>query len=168
MIQNARMIMKRGNGVPTVPVSNDNNDGTWIATDIYEGEQYMDLDTGIVYTRYGNDIQTVQTGLADERVIIGNTSQSSTSAPTLVIGKNNTGAVLSTARDAIGDYRIISDLPIFLSGACFPIITTPQSNLSWGARIYRVSDTEIGLASDDGNALSDDILDETAFIIYLF
>jgi hypothetical protein len=59
MIQNARMIMKRGNGAPTVPVSNDNNDGTWIATDIYEGEHYMDLDTGIVYTRSGSSLLTV-------------------------------------------------------------------------------------------------------------
>jgi hypothetical protein len=109
-----------------------------------------------------------QRGSSFERVIIGSATQTGTSAPTLVIGKNNTGSVLSAVRDDAGDFRIVSDLPIFLSGACFPIITTPQSDLSWGARIYRVSDTEIGLASDDGTALSDDVLNETTFIIYIF
>jgi hypothetical protein len=56
MIKRARMIIKRGNGVPTVPASNDNNDGTWIATDIYEGELYLDLDGKRLYTRIDNSI----------------------------------------------------------------------------------------------------------------
>jgi len=57
-----RMIIKQGNGVPTIPVSTDHRNMDWIATDIYEGEQYQDLDTGIVYTRNGTDIIKSGTG----------------------------------------------------------------------------------------------------------
>jgi hypothetical protein len=54
--KNARMIIKQGSGVPTIPLSADHRDGTWIMTDIYEGEQYLDTDTGLVYTRNGSSI----------------------------------------------------------------------------------------------------------------
>lgn len=53
----ARMIIKQGSGVPTIPVSTDHRNGDWIATDIYEGEFYMDTDTGIIYTSNGGVIQ---------------------------------------------------------------------------------------------------------------
>ena len=53
------MIIKRGRALPTVPTSNDNNDGTWLSTDIYEGELYMDITHNKFYTRIGNDIYEV-------------------------------------------------------------------------------------------------------------
>jgi hypothetical protein len=52
----ARIIIKLGQGLPTIPVSTDHRNGDWIATDIYEGEQYMDTNTGLVYTRNGSTI----------------------------------------------------------------------------------------------------------------
>jgi hypothetical protein len=63
MITNARMIIKRGRALPTIPVSNDNNDGTWVDTDIYEGELYLDVTHGKLYTRIGNDIYEITTTL---------------------------------------------------------------------------------------------------------
>lgn len=60
--QSARMIIKRGSGVPTIPVSADHRNGDWIATDIYEGEFYQDTATGIVYTRNGATIEFAGTG----------------------------------------------------------------------------------------------------------
>jgi len=60
--QSARMIIKRGSGVPTIPVSADHRNGDWIATDIYEGEFYQDTVTGIVYTRNGATIEFAGTG----------------------------------------------------------------------------------------------------------
>jgi hypothetical protein len=59
MITRARQIVKRGRTAPTVPVSNDNNDGTWVDTDIYEGELYLDVTHGKLYTRIGNDIYEI-------------------------------------------------------------------------------------------------------------
>jgi hypothetical protein len=63
MITNARMIIKRGRALPTVPASNDNNDGTWVDTDIFEGELYLDTTHGKLYTRIGNDIYEITTTL---------------------------------------------------------------------------------------------------------
>ncbi len=55
----ARMIIKRGRTAPTVPVSNDHNDGSWIDTDIYEGELYLDVFHNKLYTRVGSDIYEI-------------------------------------------------------------------------------------------------------------
>lgn len=63
--QSARMIIKRGSGVPTIPVSADHRNGDWIATDIYEGEFYQDTDDGIVYTRNGASIDVAGLGSAN-------------------------------------------------------------------------------------------------------
>lgn len=42
--------------VPTVPVSNDHTDGTWLNTDIYEGELFLNTADLKLYTREGNTI----------------------------------------------------------------------------------------------------------------
>lgn len=52
----ARMIQKRGNGTPTIPRTNDNTDGTWLPTDLFDGEFYVDLDTDKLYLRIGATI----------------------------------------------------------------------------------------------------------------
>jgi len=51
-----RRQIKMGSGVPTIPASTDHRNGDWIATDIYDGELYMDTDTGLTYTRNGASI----------------------------------------------------------------------------------------------------------------
>ena len=51
-----RIIIKKGAGTPTIPTSNDHRDGSWISTDIYEGELYLDTTNGLNYTRYDNTI----------------------------------------------------------------------------------------------------------------
>lgn len=45
-----RIIIKKGYGVPTIPSSSDHTDGTWLTTDIYNGEFYLNLSDGYVYT----------------------------------------------------------------------------------------------------------------------
>lgn len=54
-----RIIVKKGNGVPTIPPSADHRDGTWSATDIYEGEFYLDLLSNDVYTNSGGIIVNI-------------------------------------------------------------------------------------------------------------
>ena len=51
-----RIIIKKGAGVPTIPTSNDHRDGSWLSTDIYEGEFYLNTVTGIVYTNTNGTI----------------------------------------------------------------------------------------------------------------
>jgi hypothetical protein len=55
----ARMIQKRGNGAPTIPRTNDNRDGTWLPTDLFDGELYIDLDTDKLYLRIGAHIYEI-------------------------------------------------------------------------------------------------------------
>lgn len=57
-----RIIIKRGDGPPTVPASADHRDLSWLATDIYEGEFYQDNLTGYVYGRNGNLITPMFAG----------------------------------------------------------------------------------------------------------
>ena len=45
-----RIIIKKGAGTPTIPTSNDHRDGSWLATDIYEGEFYLDTLSNEIYT----------------------------------------------------------------------------------------------------------------------
>lgn len=63
MTEYFRMVQKPGNGIATIPPSTDHQNGDWIDTDIYEGELYLDLNTGIVYTRNGSDIVEFKSGL---------------------------------------------------------------------------------------------------------
>lgn len=60
--QFARMVQKRGAGIPTIPASADHRNGDWLDTDIYEGEFYQDTDTGLVYTRNGSEITPADGG----------------------------------------------------------------------------------------------------------
>ena len=46
-----RMVIKLGNGIPTIPATDDHQDGSWLTTDLYIGEWYQDLDTDKVYMR---------------------------------------------------------------------------------------------------------------------
>jgi hypothetical protein len=67
-----RIIIKKGAGAPTIPSSSDHRDGTWLSTDIYEGELYLDTVAGLNYTRYGSTIVELfptSTGLAGNEFV---------------------------------------------------------------------------------------------------
>lgn len=51
-----RRTVKMGTDIPTIPRSTDHRNGDWLITDIYEGELYLDLTTGALYTRVGSTI----------------------------------------------------------------------------------------------------------------
>jgi len=80
--ENVRIIIKQGSGVPTIPVSADHRNGDWIATDIYEGESYMDTDTGLVYNRGASGI-VMANGDPVKLVWKALVTQSGTNAPVL-------------------------------------------------------------------------------------
>lgn len=102
---NARMINKRGAGVPTIPVSSDHRNGDWIATDIYEGEQYQDTNTGLVYTRNGNDI-TTSSGKTPVLIWKALIIQSTTNPPVLTELINNIGVTAVSNYGVVGSYTI--------------------------------------------------------------
>jgi hypothetical protein len=99
-IERARLLIKRGNGKPTIPTSNDHTDGTWLTTDIYVGEQYLDLDTGVIYTRGADDDirQVNENGLVG--VFKALISQDGTNAPVInAIQSDNIGFVSASRAD---------------------------------------------------------------------
>ncbi len=79
-----RIIIKKGIGAPTIPASNDHRDGTWIATDIYIGENYLDTSTGLFYHRNS-------TGIIPE---VLSTSLNSV----FITAKNTTGVTISKGK----------------------------------------------------------------------
>ena len=98
----ARMIIKRGSGIPTVPASADHRDGSWLDTDIYPGELYQDTDTGIVYTRSNGDIIAVDGPKSKTYEAL--LTQSGSGDPTVVVNENTIGTIVWT-RVNTGHYR---------------------------------------------------------------
>lgn len=68
-----RMIQKFGSGIPTIPPSTDHRNGDWLDTDLYEGEIYMNTDSGVAYTRNGSDIIEFKSGLVYQEAVLGQT-----------------------------------------------------------------------------------------------
>jgi hypothetical protein len=64
-----RIIIKKGIGVPTIPTSNDHRDGSWLSTDIYEGEFYMNTTTGSIYTRTSSGVEEIIYDVANFEVL---------------------------------------------------------------------------------------------------
>lgn len=60
-----RIIIKKGAGTPTIPSSSDHTDGTWLATDLYIGEFYMNTTNGKIYTRTTAGIEEIIYDVAD-------------------------------------------------------------------------------------------------------
>lgn len=67
-VEYKRIVTKHGNGVPTIPPSASHDTGDWIATDIYDGELYIDDNTGSLYTSVGGVISKVTPVAASEKV----------------------------------------------------------------------------------------------------
>jgi hypothetical protein len=53
-IQDSRVLIKRcttSGVVPTIPASDDHTDTTWLPTDIYKGEFFINLADSLIWTR---------------------------------------------------------------------------------------------------------------------
>jgi hypothetical protein len=64
MAETRRIVVKKGTSIPTVPSSSDHTDGTWLSTDIYKGEFYLNTTTGKLYTRNDSGVAEVGTTTA--------------------------------------------------------------------------------------------------------
>lgn len=80
-IEYKRRIVKRSTvagQIPTIPGSNDHTDETWVVTDIYEGELFLNVPDGKSYTRSG------------DYVIYLNSPFRPVTEPVIVLGTPNT------------------------------------------------------------------------------
>ena len=64
-----RVVIKKGNGIATIPASNDHTDGTWLPTDLYVGEFYLDMGLDKIYMRTALGIEEVIFNVADFETI---------------------------------------------------------------------------------------------------
>lgn len=112
-----RQQIKRGAGLPTIPASTDHRNGDWLATDIYEGELYMNTNTGQTYSRIGSTIITADNKkpyLIWKALI----TQSGTSAPTLTVVENTLGVTITPSRVSIGFYELSGFSGNLTAGNC--------------------------------------------------
>jgi hypothetical protein len=75
-ILDSRILLKRSTvagTTPTVPASSSHTDGTWVSTDIYEGELFLNTVDSRLFTRQGSNIKEI--GLQDS--LIGATQYAS-------------------------------------------------------------------------------------------
>lgn len=160
--KSARMIIKTGSGVPTIPVSADHRNGDWLVTDIYEGESYMDTDTGIVYTRNGSSILPVFAGGATEtpKVWSAQITQAGTSNPVLTELINTLGVTVTVVRGAVGVYNL-SGFNSNLTGL-FKIETDFCYNNNVATvkskTVVTTSTSTFSLGTYDGGTLTDGLL----------
>ena len=122
-----RRAIKQGSGIPTIPVSTSHQNGDWIPTDIYVGEQYLDTDTGIVYTRNGNDIETVGGGQGQPKIWKAQITQTGTNAPVLTVLVNTLGVTVTTAYADVGEY-LLNGFDLNLTGLTAVEITNANIN----------------------------------------
>lgn len=114
-----RIIIKKGTGTPTIPSSSDHTDGTWLATDIYEGELYLDTTNGLNYTRYGSTIVELfptSTGLAgNEFVFVFSKLDLPTPSGGVITLANNYTYFITKTIDLTGD-RIVTGVNSVIIG----------------------------------------------------
>jgi len=161
---NARIIIKQGAGVPTIPVSPDHRNGDWIDTDIYEGELYMDTNTGLTYTSNGGVI-ILSSGLPTSRVWKAIITQTGTNAPALTVIENTLGVTVTPSYSAVGSY--------VLSGFA-SLLDTTSSDISFGmdfqpsylehSRCLIATTSTIALSTYSSGALANDVLINASII----
>ena len=150
-----RMIIKQGSGVPTIPTSADHRNGDWISTDIYQGELYLDTDTGLFYTRNGSSI--VSNGVSTSKMYKAIIDQVSTSAPTTTLLIQNTIGILSWSRVSTGYFSLQSESPLFTTDKTFFYQPSPK-DVGVELVIRQISEYEIRVYTYNGGTLTDGLL----------
>lgn len=161
----ARMIIKTGQGVPTIPVSADHRNGDWIETDIYEGELYQDTDTSLIYSRNGSSIYIV--GSTNKyKSYRANLSQTGTSAPTATVLENSLSGTPTFSYSGVGDYKITLTGE-WTSGKTFILINNfPKQGL---VRVHRTNSNDIVLETFNTSFVaSNAVLEDTSIEIKVY
>ena len=150
-----RMIIKQGSGVPTIPTSADHRNGDWIATDIYQGEMYLDTDTGIVYTRDTNGIVLVN-GTGVHTMYKAIIDQTSTTDPVETYVILNTIGTLTWSRVSTGYYKVTSSSLFTVDQTFFYQPSPKDSGIE--VVIRQQNANEIRIYTYTGGVLTDGLL----------
>lgn len=102
-----RMIIKTSETsgvVATVPPSDNHQDGSWDAEDVYKGEFFFNRADGRLFIRDDNGIKEIPIQNEGYGEYIAIVTQSGTSAPTATVIKNTIGTTLTWAYSSTGVY----------------------------------------------------------------
>jgi phage-related protein len=134
--------------------------------DEFEG-QWLDI-TGTTGTTLTYDDASGWVGVSN-KVIKGNLSQVGTSAPTIDIFENTTGATFTTSRTNAGIYRIDSNTPLWTATTMF--ITIGNNQLKNGDFVFNIqygTSTRLDLFTLLDGVLTDELLGNTSFEIKIY
>jgi len=161
----ARMIIKYGTGKATVPATSDHRDGTWLATDVYPGEWYIDTLTGQTYIRNGSNILSIgDPTVLQFKGVIKQTGSGDPIVTPLTNTFNGLGTIVWT-RLGVGVYNgtlagvFPADKTIFIVGA-------PET-ATQSVRYHRKTTSVLEILTFDGGA-KDGVLKETPIIIEIY
>jgi phage-related protein len=129
--------------------------------------QWLDI-TGTTGTTLTYNDASGWVGVSN-KVIKGNISQVGTSAPTLDIFENTTGATFTTSRTTTGLYRIDSNISLFTSNTMFIMFGNNQGKNGDFTFIMQYSDDNtMALFTYQGASLTDELLGNTSFEIKIY
>jgi hypothetical protein len=129
--------------------------------------QWLDI-TGTTGTTLQYNDASGWVGISN-KVIKGNISQTGTSAPTIDMFENTTGATITTNRATTGAYRIISDISLFTTNTMFITIGNNQIKNGDYTFILRYDDNyTLALFTYQGATLTDELLGNTSFEIKIY
>ena len=132
----------------------DNFEGLWLdVTGSAGGTMQYDADiSGFVMINTGKSI-------------IGNLTQSGTSAPTITSFVNTSGATLTTSYTGVGQYKITASSAIFDATNTWIMVTNSESHIE----MYRSSSTEIVIKTyTSTGTLTNGLLNKKSFEIRLY
>lgn len=97
--------------------------------------------------------------------IIGNLTQSGTSAPTITSFVNTSGATLTTSYTSVGTYKITASASIFNVTNTWIMVSNGEAHIE----LYRNTDTELILKTyNSGGTLTNGLITKKAFEIRLY
>ena len=129
--------------------------------------QWLDI-TGTTGTTLTYNDASGWVGVSN-KVIKGNITQGGTSAPTLDIFENTTGATFTTSRTTNGVYRIDSNISLWTTTTMFITIGNNQGKLGVFTFLLQYGTaTRLDLYSYDGTTLTDEVLENTSFEIKIY
>ena len=132
----------------------------------FEG-QWLDI-TGTTGTTLQYNDASGWVGVSN-KVIKGNLSQVGTSAPTINIFENTTGATFTTSRTGNGIYRIDSSINLWTSTTMFITISNNQiKNGDYTFIMQYGTATRLDVFTYQGTTLTDELLGNTSFEIKIY
>lgn len=107
-ILDSRILLKRSTTAgttPTVPASSSHTDGTWVNTDIYEGELFLNTADARLFTRQGSNIKEI--GLQNS--LIGTSQFATLTLTSAQILALNTTPITLVAAPGVGKAIMIKE-----------------------------------------------------------